>query len=72
MEDAIKVIDKHIENHDEIVRETMFYLKILKFLGNDDEDNEIKEEMANDIMSHVSAIAALKMVKSELNGEKEY
>lgn len=70
MNDVMKIIDKHIGKHDECIEESMLYLKMLSLF--DDGKSDARDEIKNDIMSHVSAVAALKMLKSELDGEVEY
>ena len=61
--EVFDVIDKHMEYHEQ----RMFRLAIENCLG-----LRKKESIREDADSSASALAALEMLKMELNGEKEW
>lgn len=63
LENVFKVIDKHIEYHESMIRDYQHDLLI-------HQDN--RRELLQEIRDSCSAIASLRMLKHELNGDVEY
>ena len=65
-----EIINKHIRYHKEMIDEYVFKAKLASILT-EGESNMI-ESFLDDARNSASAIAALEMLKKEVNGEEEY